>query len=383
MEAFVLWDHPTLGRLTLPEFEAAAEAAGLSGELWAYIFERCIRQGARWHRILQRDDPLYVSINMTSQQLFHHDLVQNLRLIIGRETLPKGALRLEIAESLINSNPEQAIEIIDWLKSLNVSVALDEFGVSFSSLSYWHRLSIDAIKIDRSLVALSDKERSSAMVLKAVLTIAHELGKDVVAVGVDSEEDLAYVRARRMRLRARLLLQRAYERARGRASFELHRALGPPRRPGAGKRGEARRAQSREGTGARRRRRKKGACPRRGRGKRYGSRRSREEDATAAENAKRVCPLQTGRSLNRAAQARKGRAPTLLFQSPRAWRRARSRRLYPPRSPAAPCFHSAAEKSHNWLSIKRAAGGNCNAAGITLDRRAFANYVRKSLAPFV
>jgi len=195
MEAFVLWDHPTLGRLALPEFEASAEAAGLSGELWAYIFERCIRQGARWHRILQRDDPLYVSINMSSQQLFHHDLVQNLRLIIGRETLPKGALRLEIAESLINSNPEQAIEILDWLKSLNVSVALDEFGVSFSSLSYWHRLSIDAIKIDRSLVTLSDKERSSAMVLKAVLTIAHELGKDVVAVGVDSEEDLAYVRA--------------------------------------------------------------------------------------------------------------------------------------------------------------------------------------------
>jgi diguanylate cyclase (GGDEF)-like protein/PAS domain S-box-containing protein len=195
MEAFVLWDHPTLGRLSLPEFETSAEAAGLSGELWSYVFERCIRQGARWHRILQRDDPIYISINMSSQQLFHHDLVQNLRLIIGRETLPKGALRLEIAETLINSNPEQAIEILDWLKSLNVSVALDEFGVSFSSLSYWHRLSIDAIKIDRSLVTLSDKERSSAMVLKAVLTIAHELGKDVVAVGVDNEEDLAYVRA--------------------------------------------------------------------------------------------------------------------------------------------------------------------------------------------
>jgi diguanylate cyclase (GGDEF)-like protein/PAS domain S-box-containing protein len=195
MEAFVLWDHPSLGRLTLPEFEAPAEAAGLSAQLWAYIFERCIRQGARWHRILQREDPIYVSLNMSSHQLFHHDLVQNLRLIIGRETLPKGALRLEIAENLINSNPEQAIEILDWLKSLNVSVALDEFGVSFSSLSYWHRLSIDAIKIDRSLVTLSGKERSTGMVLKAVLSIAHELGKDVVAVGVDSEEDLSYVRA--------------------------------------------------------------------------------------------------------------------------------------------------------------------------------------------
>jgi hypothetical protein len=62
-------------------------------------------------------------------------------------------------------------------------------------LSYWHRLSIDAIKIDRSLVTMSDKERSSAMVLKAVLTIAHELAKDVIAVGVDNDEDLAYVRA--------------------------------------------------------------------------------------------------------------------------------------------------------------------------------------------
>ncbi|MGA7329046.1 MAG: EAL domain-containing protein [Rhodomicrobium sp.] len=195
MEAFIIWDHPALGRLSLPEFEPSAEAAGLSGELWGYVFERCIRQGARWHRILQKEDPLYVSINMSSQQLFHHDLVQNLRLIIGRETLPKGALRLEIAENLINANPEQAIEILDWLKSLNVSVALDEFGVSFSSLSYWHRLSINAIKIDRSLVSLSDKERSSATVLKAVLTIAHELGKEVIAAGVDSEEDLAYVRA--------------------------------------------------------------------------------------------------------------------------------------------------------------------------------------------
>ena len=77
-----------------------------------------------------REDPIYVSINMSSQQLFHNDLVQNLRLIIGRETLPKGALRLEIAETLINSNPEQAMRILDWLKSLNVSVALDEFGVS-------------------------------------------------------------------------------------------------------------------------------------------------------------------------------------------------------------------------------------------------------------
>jgi diguanylate cyclase (GGDEF)-like protein/PAS domain S-box-containing protein len=195
MEAFVHWEHPQLGRLSLAEFEGIAETAGHSSELWSYIFERCIRQGARWHRILQRDDPLFVSLNMSSRQLFHNDLVQNLRLIIGRETLPKGALRLEIAETLITSNPEQAIEILDWLKSLNVSLALDEFGVSFSSLSYWHRLPVEAIKIDRSLINLNDKDRAGTTVVKTVLGMAHELGKDVVAVGIDTEEDMAYIRA--------------------------------------------------------------------------------------------------------------------------------------------------------------------------------------------
>ena len=195
MEAFVHWEHPQLGRLSLPEFEAVAEAAGYTGELWSYVFERCIRQGSRWHRILQRDDPLFVSINMSSRQLFHNDLVQNLRLIIGRETLPKGALRLEIAETLITSNPEQAIEILNWLRSLNVSLALDEFGVSFSSLSFWHRLPVDSIKVDRSLINVNEKERSGTTVLKTVLGMAHELGKDVVAVGIDTEEDMAYIRA--------------------------------------------------------------------------------------------------------------------------------------------------------------------------------------------
>jgi diguanylate cyclase (GGDEF)-like protein/PAS domain S-box-containing protein len=194
-EAFVVWEHPHLGPLSLPEFETSAEAAGLTTELWSHIFERCIRQGTRWHRILQREDPLFLSINVSSQQLFHNDLIQNLRLIIGREALPKGALRLEVAESLVTANPEQAIEILDWLKSLNVSLALDEFGVSFSSLTYWHRMNIDAIKIDRSIVAMSHKDRASAGVMKAVMTIAHDLGKDVIAMGVDTEQDLGVVKA--------------------------------------------------------------------------------------------------------------------------------------------------------------------------------------------
>lgn len=196
MEALIRWEHPKLGRLTLPEFLPLAEASGLMGELGAYVFERAIRQVARWHRTLPRaEDQLFVSINLSSHQLFKQDFIQNLRLIIGREAVPKSCLRLEVTEALVMENPEQAIEILDWLKSLGAGLSLDDFGASYSSLSYLHRLPFDTIKLDRSLVSYSESNQSAAVVLRAVLAMARELGKDVVAVGVERQEDVAYVKA--------------------------------------------------------------------------------------------------------------------------------------------------------------------------------------------
>ena len=104
-------------------------------------------------------------------------------------------MRLEVTESLIMENPEQAIEILDWLKWLGAGIALDEFGAGYSSLSYLHRLAVDTIKIDRSLISHGSDNKSGAVVLRAALAMARELGKDVVAVGMEQEEDVAYVRA--------------------------------------------------------------------------------------------------------------------------------------------------------------------------------------------
>ena len=192
----VRWQHPKLGALSTAEFLPIAEETGQISEISGYVMERAARQVARWHRTLPRgEDPLFVSINVSSRHLFKQELVQDLRLIIGRESVPKGCLRLEVTESLVMENPEQAIEILDWLKGLGAGLALDEFGAGYSSLSYLHRLSVDTIKIDRSLISHGSDNKSGAVVLRAALAMARELGKDVVAVGIEREEDGAYVRA--------------------------------------------------------------------------------------------------------------------------------------------------------------------------------------------
>jgi EAL domain-containing protein (putative c-di-GMP-specific phosphodiesterase class I) len=195
-EAVVRWEHPKHGVISTAEFLPIAEELGIIGELSGYVMERAVRQVARWHRTLPRDeDPLFVSINIASRHLFKQELVQDLRLMIGRESVPKGCLRLEVTESLIMENPEQAIEILDWLKGLGAGLSLDEFGAGYSSLSYLHRLAVDTIKIDRSLVAQGNDNKSGGVILRAALAMARELGKDVVAVGIEREDDVAYLRA--------------------------------------------------------------------------------------------------------------------------------------------------------------------------------------------
>ncbi len=195
-EALVRWEHPKLGTLPAAEFMPVAEETGFITELSSYVMERGVRQVARWHRTLLRaEDPLFVSINISSRHLFKQELVQDLRLIIGRESVPKGCLRLEVTESLIMENPEQAIEILDWMKGLGAGLSLDEFGAGYSSLAYLHRLAVDTIKIDRSLVMHGNDNKSGAVILRAALAMARELGKDVVAVGIEREDDVAYLRA--------------------------------------------------------------------------------------------------------------------------------------------------------------------------------------------
>jgi EAL domain-containing protein (putative c-di-GMP-specific phosphodiesterase class I) len=109
--------------------------------------------------------------------------------------VPKGTLKLEITESLVMENPERAVEILTWLKTFGASLALDDFGTGYCSLSYLHRFPCDTIKVDRSLVRDSGLNGSTPMILRSIVALSHELGKEVIAEGVETAEDAAYLRS--------------------------------------------------------------------------------------------------------------------------------------------------------------------------------------------
>ncbi|HEX2380830.1 MAG TPA: EAL domain-containing protein [Methyloceanibacter sp.] len=195
-EALLRWDHPTRGQLGAEDFIPIAEEAGMIVELGSYVLGQALEQAASWHKVLPRDrDPLFVSVNVSSRQLFRQDMVQEIRLMLAREAVPKGTLKLEITESLVMENPERAVEILTWLKTFGASLALDDFGTGYSSLSYLHRFPCDTIKVDRSLVRGSGLDGSSPLILRSVVALAHELGKEVVAEGVETQADAAYLRS--------------------------------------------------------------------------------------------------------------------------------------------------------------------------------------------
>ena len=195
-EALMRWDHPTRGRLAPDEFIPLAEESGLIVELGSYVLGQALEEARSWHNALPRDrDPLFVSVNVSSRQLFRQDMVQEIRLMLAREAVPKGTLKLEITESLVMENPERAVEILTWLKTFGASLALDDFGTGYSSLSYLHRFPCDTIKVDRSLVRGSGLDGSSPLILRSVVALAHELGKEVVAEGVETQADAAYLRS--------------------------------------------------------------------------------------------------------------------------------------------------------------------------------------------
>jgi len=195
-EALLRWDHPTHGRLAAEDFIPLAEESGLIVELGSYVLGQALEEAGRWHKVLPRErDPLFVSVNVSSRQIFRQDMVQEIRLLLARETVPKGTLKLEITESLAMENPERAVEILTWLKSFGASLALDDFGTGYCSLSYLHRFPCDTIKVDRSLVRDSGLNGQTPFVLRSIITLAHELGKEVVAEGVETAADASYLRS--------------------------------------------------------------------------------------------------------------------------------------------------------------------------------------------
>lgn len=197
-EALVRWEHPKRGLMNPVDFVPLAEESDLIVRLGSYVLLRAAHEAARWQRELPREDnPLFVSVNISSRQIFRPNLIQEIRHILGRNIVPKGSLRLEITESLVMENPEQATEILEWLRGAGAELALDDFGTGYSSLAYLQRFPFDTIKIDRALVQSTggSGEGAGSAIVRSIVALGHELGKKVVAEGVETPEDVGFLRS--------------------------------------------------------------------------------------------------------------------------------------------------------------------------------------------
>ncbi len=210
-EALVRWEHPKRGLMSPDDFIPIAEQSDLIVRLGSHVLLRAAHEAARWQRELPREErPLFVSVNISSRQIFRQNLIQEIRHILGRNIVPKGSLRLEITESLVMENPEQATEILEWLRGAGAQLALDDFGTGYSSLAYLQRFPFDTIKIDRALVQASgDSGGAGSAIVRSIVALGHELGKSVVAEGVETRGGRRLPALDQLPVRAGLLLRRA------------------------------------------------------------------------------------------------------------------------------------------------------------------------------
>jgi EAL domain-containing protein (putative c-di-GMP-specific phosphodiesterase class I) len=191
VEALLRWNSPEFGAVPPSMFIPLAEEAGLIERIGEFVLHRACVQLRHWQD--QGLSGITMSVNLSALQLLRDELTQRLCEILAEVQLEPQHLELELTESVLMANPERAIHTLDRLHAVGVAIAIDDFGTGYSSLSYLKRLPIDRLKIDRSFVGDITTDPDDEAITKTIITMAHSLGLDVVAEGVETLEQLEYL----------------------------------------------------------------------------------------------------------------------------------------------------------------------------------------------
>jgi diguanylate cyclase (GGDEF)-like protein len=194
-EALVRWDHPERGIVAPGEFIALAEETGLITEIGQWVLRDACQQMRRWQWQAPVNRPLTLSVNLSSKQFTQPDIVEQVKRILLETDFDPRCLRLEITESVVMENAEQAASMLKQLRDLGVHLSIDDFGTGYSSLSYLHRFPVTTLKIDRSFISRMGAGDENSEIVKTIITLANNLGMEVVAEGIETEDQLAQLRA--------------------------------------------------------------------------------------------------------------------------------------------------------------------------------------------
>jgi len=186
-EALIRWRHPTDGMMQPMEFLWIAEQTGLIREIGLWTLERACRDWPTLRQYTNHENP-FISVNLSAAQLVSEVLVEDVMYIVGRHSMTVAELKLELTETVMVEHPELALKILKKLIELGSSLALDDYGTGHSGLNHLRRLPIGTLKIDRAFITHMLESVQSYEIVRSSVALAHSLGMNVVAEGVESAD---------------------------------------------------------------------------------------------------------------------------------------------------------------------------------------------------
>jgi diguanylate cyclase (GGDEF)-like protein len=193
-EALIRWQHPERGFISPVDFISLAEDTGMIAPIGLWILKRACQQLAQWQWASPAHRQLFMSVNLSGKQVAEPDLVAQIQQILEETHIDARHLKLEITESVVMENAELAAQFFKRLKALGVQLSIDDFGTGYSSLGYLHRFPLDTLKIDRSFVGRIGEAAENIEIVRTIVSLADNMGMDVVAEGVETLGQLAQLR---------------------------------------------------------------------------------------------------------------------------------------------------------------------------------------------
>jgi diguanylate cyclase (GGDEF)-like protein len=192
VEALVRWNHPMLGLMGPETFIPGAESSGLIVQLGELVLRQACKQAQAWREA--GCEHLRLAVNLSARQFHGSSLTSQVRAALAESKFPAELLELEITESAAMTDTAHSIDIMRELRRMGSRIALDDFGTGYSSLSYLRRFPVDAVKIDRSFVRNITRDGDDKTIARAVIGMAHSLGLIVIAEGVETQEQMEFLR---------------------------------------------------------------------------------------------------------------------------------------------------------------------------------------------